>query len=159
MPADTVTGNELAAVLARLERLEQIEAARGVFADYATAVDNHDADALRRLYTARSILDTRVGTFSGTDEIAAFFDRAWAAGPSGKRHFVSNITATWMSSNVVALDAYFFYVGRPSEDSVIGWGAYRCTVDTVGVPTMIDHRITLEMGTTLAAGWSAPVGC
>ncbi|QXV99949.1 MULTISPECIES: nuclear transport factor 2 family protein [Rhodococcus] len=158
MPAGTVTGNEFATVLARLERLEQIEAARGVFAAYATAVDNHDADALRRLYTARSVLDTRVGTFTGTDEIVEFFVRSWAAGPTGKRHFISNIAPTWVSPNVVSLEAYFLYVGRPLQDSGIGWGTYRCTVDTADPLTLIDHKIAVEVGTTLEAGWSAPIG-
>ena len=149
---------DLGTVLNRLQVLESNHATTELLAAYATAVDNKDRAALRVLYDDRSVLKSPMGDFHGPDDILGFFEKAWAADPSAKRHFTMNPSTRSVATNIVELRCYFMYVGRSPADSVIGWGNYVCTVDTSGSPVFVEHRISVDIGTTLAAGWTDGVG-
>jgi uncharacterized protein (TIGR02246 family) len=76
-------------VLARLRRLEDIEAIRDLAVRYALAVDDRDYEALRSMFTEDSCLRTRSGPVKGQgrDGVAAFL-RESLSGRGPTNHLV-----------------------------------------------------------------------
>jgi uncharacterized protein (TIGR02246 family) len=111
----------------RLELLEAAEAARSLFAQYATAVDARDVVATMALFAADAELVRPGEVFSGHDSIAAFYTNAFARAPL-RRHFVTNI---WLSRNdgiMLDVEAYFLFLDPPEHERLGGHGRYSATV-------------------------------
>lgn len=144
--------NELAA---RLQRLEDIEAARGIFQIYAEVLDIPDAATVTRLFAPDAALHTPVGDFVGVSAIEDFYSSAFASDTSVKRHFIVNPRVVDTAPGQVRLESYFLYVGRADGASVIGWGTYDDLVDVSGpTPLFLEKTIAVHLGTDLATGWA-----
>jgi uncharacterized protein (TIGR02246 family) len=85
----------------RVIRLEDIERARGFMFTYAETVDAADPETVAGLFRQDGLLSTSRGVARGRAEIRAFFEKAFAADHSRKRHFVVNLRATWLEDGLV----------------------------------------------------------
>ena len=75
----------------RVRRLELIELAKAVTVRYGRACDGKDVDALRaEVFTSDVVLRLPSGEHHGLDEVAGFYDGAFAAEPGTRRHFLTN---------------------------------------------------------------------
>jgi ketosteroid isomerase-like protein len=145
---------DLTEIEARLRRLEDIEAARGIYQVYAKTLDVPVADTVAELFTEDAVLHTPIGDFTGRDAVREFFRTAFDNDPSVKRHFIVNPRVVASEPGRVTLTSYFLYVGR-GDDSLIGWGTYDDVVDVTGPePRFREKTITVHHGTTLSAGWA-----
>lgn len=148
----------IAALTERVQRLEEVEAARGLFQAYAAALDTPRPETVAALFTGHGTLTTPKGVATGPDEIGTFFEAAFTRDPSVKRHFIVNPRATWLEAGRVRLESHFFFVGQGSA-SVIGWGTYDDVVDVTGAePLFAAKTITMHVSTTLADGWATTEG-
>jgi hypothetical protein len=139
----------------RLDRLEDIEAARGILFDYAASLDEPDPATVTVLFTEDGLLHTAGGTCRGRTEIEEFFSRAFTRDPANKRHFITNSKATWLAPKRVRIDSYFLFVGRDTDRSVLGWGTYLDVVDVSGEqPLFAEKTIDVHLNTTLDQGWA-----
>jgi hypothetical protein len=146
--------DDIAALGERLRRLEDIEAARGLFQTYARVLDTPDPTTVTALFTTDAVLTTALGVAEGHDEIRAFFARAFEAEPSIKRHFIVNPRATWQGEGRIRIESYFLYVGRGTDASIIGWGTYDDVIDVSGPePLFASKVIDVHVGSDLATGW------
>jgi ketosteroid isomerase-like protein len=146
---------DLDQVLQRLQRLEDIETARGIYHRYAHVLDEPDAVAVARLFTEDGLLHTPMGTSEGREAIESFFRSAFEADTSVKRHFIVNPRVVDVTAGVVRLQSYFLYTGRGDDTSVIGWGEYDDRVDVRGAePLFAEKTIAVHVGTDLASGWA-----
>lgn len=140
---------------ARLQRLEDIETARGMFHLYAETLDVPDARTVAALFTEDAVLHTPMGSFEGRASIEDFYEKAFAADPSVKRHFIVNPRVVGSGDGAVRLQSYFFYTGRGDATSIIGWGTYDDVVDVTGAePRFREKTIAVHVGTDLAKGWA-----
>ncbi len=141
-------------VVARLRRLEDIEAARNMHHVYASTLDEPNAKTVAELFTENAVLHTPVGSFPGRQAIEDFYSAAFEADTSLKQHFVVNPKVISAEPGRVRLQSYFLYLGRGDDASVIGWGTYDDTVDVSGPePLFVEKTIGIIVGTTLDAGW------
>jgi 3-phenylpropionate/cinnamic acid dioxygenase small subunit len=102
------------------------------------------------------VLHTPMGSFEGRAAIEDFYEKAFAADPSVKRHFIVNSRVVDSSDGVVRLHSYFLYTGRGEGASIIGWGTYEDAVDVTGPePRFKEKTIAVHVGTDLATGWAA----
>jgi 3-phenylpropionate/cinnamic acid dioxygenase small subunit len=148
----------LEALEAEVRRLTQCQAAASILHTYAASLDEPDVATVLRLFRDDAVLETPNSTAAGHEEIGAFFRRAWAADPSVKRHFITSPRVTWLEPGLVRLEAYFYFIGRASQQSVLGWGTYDDTVDVTGPePRFARMRIDSHLRTDLVAGWPAPL--
>lgn len=140
----------------RLLRLEEIEATRGLLSAYARAADAASIERMLALFTRDGVVSNRLGEFAGLEEIGDYFTRAWGADPVDKRHFVANVEAQWSGPGRVRAQAYFLFVARAPGSSALGWGTYDAHVRVHDAEARFTHlRMDLDVGTDLAAGWSA----
>jgi hypothetical protein len=140
---------------ARLRRLEDIEAARGMYHLYAEILDEPDAGAVASLFAEDGVLHTPMGDFEGRGAIEDFFQKAFDADTSLKRHFIVNPRVVETHPGTVRLQSYFLYVGRGDEQSIIGWGTYDDVVDVTGpAPLFREKTIAVHVGTDLSQGWA-----
>lgn len=131
--------------------------AANILHSFATAVDAQDMAATLACFRADADLVTPSFTAAGIDEIRAFFDGAWRRDPSAKRHFVASPRATWIEPGLVRLEAYFSFVGRMPEQSIVGWGQYDDLVDVTGdEPRFVRIAMESHLRTDLATGWARP---
>lgn len=70
---------ELAALRARVQRLEDREEIHELIARYGRAVDDRDWEALRAQYTPDAIFDSAVGRSVGVDAIIDYYDERTSA--------------------------------------------------------------------------------
>jgi len=141
---------------ARVQRLEDVEAARGLFYTYAKTLDDPDPDAVAALFTDDAVLQVPGGTFSGRQQIGDFYAQAFAVDPSLKRHFIVNLRVAGVRDRVVEFESYLLYIGR-GDESIIGWGTYVDKVDVSGSrPAFAEKTIEIHHATTLAQGWAVP---
>jgi hypothetical protein len=139
----------------RLRRLEDIETARGVYQLYAEALDVPHATTVAALFAEDAVLRTPMGDYRGRPAIEGFYNEAFAADTSIKRHFIVNPRVVETGPGTVRLQSYFFYVGRGDEQSIIGWGTYDDIVDVTGPsPLFREKTIAVHVGTDLAQGWA-----
>ena len=142
------------ALEAEVRRLAQCQAAANILHTYAATLDEPDVATVLRLFRPDAILETPGSIAAGHEEIGEFFRRAWAADPSVKRHFITSPRVTWLEPGLVRLEAYFSFIGRALEQSVLGCGTYDDTVDVTGPePRFARMRIESHLHTDLAAGW------
>lgn len=138
----------------RLLRLEQIDLATRLFSTYARAADAAAVDRMAALFTAEALVSTRRGEFVGTTEIAEYFAATWGEAPSEKRHFVTALDLDWRGPGLLEAQAYFLFVARAPETSVLGWGRYDATVQLHdGSARFSRLRIDLDVATDLVTGW------
>jgi len=154
---DGVTG-DLASVLDRLRRLEEIESARCHCYRYAAVLDDPTPERIAALFAEQGTLRTRRGEFTGRAAITAFYRDRLAADPSEKRHFVVNPAATWLGPGLVEISSHFLFTGRGADTSTIGWGTYLDRIrirEDVGSALFEEKTIALQVGTDLETGWPA----
>ncbi|HEY8532629.1 MAG TPA: nuclear transport factor 2 family protein [Micromonospora sp.] len=147
----------LSDILARLQRLEEIEAARNHLHAYAKTLDRPTPESVAALFTEDAVLSVPSGEFRGRDEIAAFYRSRIAAQTGDRRHFIMNLKTRHLGPGLVEIESYFIFTGRDRESSTIGWGTYRDRIRvTDGVPLFEAKTITPHVTTDLATGWAAP---
>jgi SnoaL-like domain len=140
---------------ARVRRLEDIEAARGMYHVYADTLDVPDATTVAALFADDAVLHTPVGDFEGRAAIEDFYGKAFAADTSEKRHFVVNPRVVETGPSTVRLQSYFLYLGRGDAQSIIGWGTYDDVIDVSRPePLFREKTIAVHVGTDLAQGWA-----
>jgi len=138
----------------RLAALEGAEAARILLAKYAAAVDAQDLKAISSLLDRTVALSAGEMTVEGYENVVDFFRSAFAADPSEKSHFVTNMTPRWLGDGLVNIDAYFLWTAGEEYKSIIGWGTYSTRVkikDGTGKFTKIGLTIR-HMG-EIGEGW------
>ena len=141
-------------LLARVSRLEDIEAARNMHHIYASTLDEPSAKTVAQLFAEDAVLNTPVGSFTGRQAIQDFYAAALEADTSLKQHLITDVKVVSAESGRVRLQSYFLYLGRGDDDSVIGGGTYDDTVDVSGPePLFVEKTIDIIVGTTLDAGW------
>jgi uncharacterized protein (TIGR02246 family) len=139
----------------RLERLECVEAARGVLARYALACDAQDLSALADLFAEDCELEVPGRLCRGLDEVVAFYRQAFADDPSRKSHFITNVKADWLGAGKVAVDSYFLYTAAGDASSVLGWGEYRDVVALAGKGSVFSRKsITIRRAVDVRDGWA-----
>ena len=126
----------------RLSRLEDGELARELVYDYAHVLDEPSPETVAALFAPDATLTTPGGTVRGTDEITAFFARAFAAARSAKRHFVANPRVTRVAPARIRVRSAYLYTDR----EVLGWGTYDDLIDVSGP---LFRAKTITPGSTL----------
>ncbi|NKY51661.1 nuclear transport factor 2 family protein [Nocardia vermiculata] len=138
----------------RLRRLEAAEVARDHLHAYARVLDEPHPDTVTALFAADAVLNTPSRQARGTAEIREFFEWAFAADPSNKRHFVANARTTRLDESGVRVQAQFLFTARGSGRSGIGWGRYDAVVNVAGpTPLFTEMSMAVEVSTDLVAGW------
>ena len=152
-----LTDETPARLLARVERLEALAAARDLLDEYAAAADMREIGPVLALFASDATLHSPRGTYVGHEAIARSYADGWALEPSLKRHYVTNARLARTPEGTVHATAYFFYFGRADDRSVIGWGSYDNVIDVSG-PRALFRRMTIDhmLSTDLVAGW--PLG-
>jgi len=145
---------DLAVLLRRVRRLEEMEAARNHLHRYAATLDAPTPESVAALFTEDGVLRTRLGEFAGREAIAGFYRERLGADPSEKRHFIVSPRTTWTGPGTVEIASYFLFTARAGT-SVIGWGTYldrlRVEDDTA---LFTGKTIEMHMGTNLVKGWA-----
>lgn len=154
-----MTEQDTAGLAERLTRIEECGRAADILHTFAASLDEPDLTTVLALFREDAVLSSPRRTARGHEEIARFFSEAWAADPSAKRHFVMSPRVTWLSPGRVRLEAYFTFVGRMPDSSVLGWGTYDDVVDVTGQePRFAEVRMESHLRTDLSRGWGAAVG-
>jgi hypothetical protein len=131
--------------------------ATNILHTFALAVDEQEIDSVLACFRVDAELTTPRRSWRGIEEIREFFAAAWAADPSAKRHFVATPRVTWLGPGRVRLEAYFSFIGRLPEQSVLGWGRYDHVVDVRGEQPLLERAgMESHLRTDLAAGWPQP---
>jgi len=145
-----------ATVEERLAALEACEAARSLMARYADVVDDQDLSALGELLADEVVVDVGM-RIEGREAVLGFFGQAFAADPTKKSHFITNLKTRSLGDGRVGVDAYFLYTAADDVQSIIGWGTY---ADEVVVRGGVAHftRIALAIrrSVDVRKGWTIP---
>ncbi|MFI1462169.1 nuclear transport factor 2 family protein [Nocardia carnea] len=153
-----MSGSELAELRENVRRLQAAEAARDHVHTYARTLDEPDPETVTALFAPDAALTTPSRTVRGAAEIRNFFETAFAADPSVKRHFVANVRTAWLGDSRVRVQSQFFFTGSGTGRSIIGWGGYDDVVDVGGDrPCFAEKSVTVEVSTDLANGWAGGV--
>lgn len=146
--------NDMDELIARVRRLEDIEAARNMYHVYAETLDDPNAKTVAQLFAEDAVLHTPMGDFTGRQAIEDFYASAFEADTSLKQHLIVNPKVVSAEPGRVRLQSYFLYLGRGDDASIIGWGTYDDTVDVTGPdPLFVEKTIGIIVGTTLDQGW------
>lgn len=141
----------------RIQRLEDLEAARGLLHRYALAVDTIGPEGASALWTDDGVLQTRLGDFTGPEEIAEFFRERSEADPSVKRHFICEPLLTWIEVGRVLNTSYFMFTGQGTDSTTLGWGTYDDTiVITHGQARFARRHIRVVASGDPTTGWALP---
>ena len=148
---------DVAALLARLDRLETAELARQATWRYAEAVDTADLDALAAAFTPDGTLTTSRGTTVGRDAIVDYYRQALAE-PLRRKHFLTNQKVTTEVPGQAVVESYFLFTYAGPATSMIGWGTY---VDRIvvadGVASIAAKTITVDVRADPSVGWAEEV--
>ncbi len=140
---------------ARLATLETAEAARNLLAEYATAVDTRDPDALRRVFAPDALLTSPRRRLEGIEAIVAFYEETFATNPCARRHFVTTVRVSDPTPLDASVSAYFVFTTASAGTSILGWGRYRDRVVRVDGDLRIAVKdITVDHQGSLADGWA-----
>jgi uncharacterized protein (TIGR02246 family) len=143
---------------ARLERLETVEAARGLVALYADAVDAQDFDALAGLFAPDAVVTARGRHIEGRDAIVDFYRAVFADDPSTRRHFVTNVRVVDASPTSATLASYFLFFAGSGGESILGWGRYLDRCARFGAHARFSSKdIEVAFRGPVAAAWGAGV--
>lgn len=145
-----------AEILARLQALEDAEAARNHLHAYAAALDAPTPASVAALFAPDGVLHVGADAHRGRDAVAEFYRARIAADPSEKRHFITSPHTRALGPGLVEVASYFLWTARADARSVLGWGTYLDEVQVVdGVARFAAKTITPHLVTDLAAGWPA----
>ncbi len=140
----------------RLQRLENIEAARDLQARYADAVDGADMGALAAVFAPDAVLTAPGRRFEGREQVMDFYRAAAAADPSDRRHFITNVRVVAADATAVTLQAYFLYTAGTEGASILGWGRYVDEFSMVdGGLVMSAKDISIDWRGPVEASWSS----
>lgn len=145
---------ELADLRERVRRLEAVEIARDHVHSYARILDEPRSETVTAHFASDAVLVTPSRKVHGSTEIREFFAAAFATNSSIKRHFIANARTAWLGDSRVRVHSQFFFTGRGTGRSVVGWGDYDDIVDVGGpAPLFTEKAITVEVSTDLVTGW------
>jgi hypothetical protein len=142
-------------VLARLERLETIEAARRASNRYALAVDTQDFELMETVFTADARLHLGGGReFSGREAVVDFY-RGRLDPNQQQKHFIVNNDVTWTSSGRADMTSYLLFTGSGPDKSTLGWGTYIDRIEVIdGVGYIAEKTIMISMNADARVGWA-----
>jgi len=148
---------DIAALVARLELLENAELVRQATWRYAEAVDGSDFDALASAFTVDGSLTTSRGTTVGREAIVAYYRQALAE-PIHRKHFLTNQKVTLQAPGEAVVESYFMFTYAGPGNSMIGWGTYvdRVVVED-GVARIAAKTITIDVRADSRVGWAEEV--
>ncbi|KAA9148629.1 nuclear transport factor 2 family protein [Amycolatopsis acidicola] len=138
----------------RVLRLEAAELARGLLNTYSHVLDDPRPETVAALFAEDAVLTTPSASVRGRAEIQAWYEKAFAADPSRKRHFLVHPRVTWLGDFRVRVESSFLFTGRADRRSVIGWGDYDDVIAVGGEPKFVRKDIVPSLATDLAAGWA-----
>ena len=139
---------------ARLNALEADAALRNLTADYASAIDTHDIEAVRRVFAADAVVTAPGMRCEGIDDIAAFFDDVFSE-PVARRHFITNVRITDTGEGKAAATSYFLFTEAWADESILGWGSYADrAVESDGRWQFVEKDIVLKHRGPLEEGWA-----
>ncbi|MFF3574251.1 nuclear transport factor 2 family protein [Nocardia jiangxiensis] len=149
-----MSGEELAELRERVRRLEAAEIAREHLHAYARILDDPRPETVTALFAPAAVLTTPSRKANGRAEIREFYEWAFRADASIKRHFITNARTTWLGDSRVRVQAQVLFTGRGTDRSVVGWGSYDDIVDVSGPqPRFTEKHMVIEVSTDLVAGW------
>jgi hypothetical protein len=145
--------SDVAALLSRIERLEQQAAAHALTVRYAKALDEVNLEALADLFTEDAVLDIPDHTYTGREAVMGFFREALTADQKlERRHFITN-----HEYDDAGLRTYFFYTFRGPSTSLIGWGQYVDQIVTdAGITRFRAKSIVVDLQSDVREGWATP---
>lgn len=140
----------------RIRQLEAADAARSLLARYGSACDARDLDAVTAMFGEDGRIEVDRRIWVGRQQIASFFQDAWAADPSDKTHFIVNVSPGELTGGSISVRSTFLYTAAGASSSVIGWGRYRDVVDVAGPePVFLDKGMDLTWAGDVRWGWTA----
>ncbi|MEZ5411685.1 MAG: nuclear transport factor 2 family protein [Acidimicrobiales bacterium] len=131
---DDAADTPLAALTARVQRLEDLEAVRATWLDYCHRLDAHDYDRLAGVFTGDATLEMDGlgpgldGTYQGRTTIIEGFYRRTAQprpGAAGLRHMTGHLSTNMeieLQGDEATTLAYFFEI---VDDSLVLIGTYQ----------------------------------
>ena len=138
----------------RLNALEAAAALRNLTADYASAIDAHDIEAVRRVFAADAVMTAPGMRCEGIDDIAAFFDDVFSE-PVSRRHFMTNVRITDARVGTAAATSYFLFTEASADASILGWGSYvDRAVEFDGRGQFVEKDIVVQHRGPLEEGWA-----
>lgn len=147
----------IAALTARLERLEAAERAREATWRYATAVDTVDFDLLADAFTADAVLTTSKGSRHGRETVVDYYRTALAA-PVDRRHFLVNQHVDVTGPEEAVVTSSFVYTYAGADTSILGWGRYVDVVRAEGGTWRIASKtISVDVHADSRVGWAGEV--
>ena len=145
---------DIAALTARLARLEAAERAREATWRYATAVDTVDFDLLADAFTADAVLTTSKGSRHGRETVVDYYRTALAT-PVERRHFLVNQQVDVTGPGEATVTSSFVYTYAGADTSILGWGRY---VDVVridgGTWRIASKTISVDVHADTRVGWA-----
>ena len=112
---------------------------------YASAVDEHDADAMSALITDDVQLTRFDGTRQGREAFLAFYGDFWASSVHKSLHAVSNVRARPLEDGTILVDSYFYATMFDPEGDRIAVGRYSDSFIEDGTELRLIHkRITID---------------
>lgn len=140
----------------RVRQLEAADAARSLLARYGWACDDRDLDAVTAMFGEDGRVEVGGRIWVGRQQLAAFFQEAWAADPSDKTHFIVNVSPGELTGGSISVRSTFLYTAAGWSSSVIGWGRYRDVVDVAGPePVFLNKGMELTWAGDVRQGWAA----
>lgn len=126
-----------AALTARLERLETVEAARDCLYRYADGVDSRDWTLLRSAFAPDAVLVMPGSEISGADAIVAGL-RSMLPSEFVTRHLIVNPRVEYLEPGRARVRSTIYYAHEGAGFEATGWGDYIddiAVADGVGVVT------------------------
>jgi hypothetical protein len=138
----------------RLDRLELIERARGLQADYADIIDRRALDELGSIFAPGVALTASGKRFEGLEAVVGFYRAALEADTSPRRHFITNVRVVEADHTSATLTAYFCYTAGVGGRSMIGWGRYRDRFRMIGDELRFHSKeIVVDRRGPVGDGW------
>lgn len=145
--------SELDALLARVARLEEAEAARNLLHAYAEVLDDPMPEGVAALWVEDGVLSVPAGDLTGRGAIEGFYRDRLVGGPE-KRHFLMNVRTRSLEPGLVEVASYFVFTSREPDASGLGWGTYVDVIEVAdGVGRFRRKTITPHVSTDLSHGW------
>ena len=149
----------LAALAARLERLELIEEARAVTYAYAKAVDAHDEAGLRAILADDVVLSRGRKQDHGPDGFLKMYQDFWASDVERSKHYLANAIVEEVAPPRVSLHSSFVTSYLAGPDVRVGWGEYWDVVERRdGRAVLVAKRIEVHGFMGFPGAWAAAGG-
>jgi hypothetical protein len=66
------------------------------------------------------VLTTGEQSFTGLDEVLAFYAGHWSSAPVTRRHFITNVAMAELSATSAVATSYFLFVSAADDTPTIG---------------------------------------